>query len=132
MTHDHAHDNEKDDGEGTTHGIALGFRIFEYRGELYFAEAEISAYVDQPESLGATLVFHKLSGVDPTAGAEEIDWPTWVLDVDDDLSRDEGAAPTAQFEAILRQLSGLGEDQLGAYLQQAIEEEEEEEGEATA
>jgi hypothetical protein len=77
-------------------------------------------------------VFHKLSGVDPTAGAEEIDWPTWVLDVDDDLSRDEGAAPTAQFEAILRQLSGLGEDQLGAYLQQAIEEEEEEEGEATA
>jgi hypothetical protein len=126
MTHDHAHDHDHTvEGEdGTTHGIALGFRIFDHEGELYFAEAEISAYVDAPESLGATMVFHKLSGIDPTATAEEIDWPTWVTDVDDDLTRDEKAGVTAQFEAILRQLSGLGEDQLREYLRQAMSEDE--------
>jgi hypothetical protein len=125
--HDHQHDHDHDHSvEGSTHGIALGFRIFEHEGEFYFAEAEISAYVDEPETLGATLVFHKLSGIDPTSGADEIDWPTWVTDIDDDLSRDENDPTSRQFEAILRQLSGLSEAQLQEYLQRATEEEEEE------
>jgi hypothetical protein len=84
----HEHEEHDHSVEGHTHGIALGFRILDFRGELYFAEAEISAYVDEPDSLGATLVFHKVSGIDPTAGADEIEWPTWATDVDEDLTRD--------------------------------------------
>jgi hypothetical protein len=125
MTHDHDQDHGHDHSvEGGTHGIALGFRIFDHEGEFYFAEAEISAYVDQPESLGATLVFHKVSGVDPTAAVDEIDWPTWVLDIDDDLDRDENAAVTAQFDSVLRQLSQIGDKQLKDYLKAAMEESE--------
>lgn len=123
--HDHEHDSEHDHSmEGNTHGIALGFRIFDHQGDLYFAEAEISAYVDAPESLGATLVFHKVSGIDPTAGADEIEWPTWATDVDDDLTRDETGPVTQQFEGILRQLSGMDEATLRQYLDRAIEEAE--------
>jgi hypothetical protein len=126
--HDHQHDHDHDHSvEGTTHGIALGFRIFEHKGDYFFAEAEISAYVDEPETLGATLVFHKLSGIDPTSSADEIDWPTWVTDIDDELTRDESAPVGQQFEAILRQLSGLSDDQLHEYLHRAFEEDDEEE-----
>jgi hypothetical protein len=120
--HEHDHDHTI---EGHTHGIALGFRIFEHGGELYFAEAEISAYVDEPESLGATLVFRKVSGIDPTAGADEIEWPTWATDVDEDLTRDETGPVTQQFEAILRQLSALDEGALREYLDRAVEQAEE-------
>jgi hypothetical protein len=121
MTHDHEQDHGHDHSvEGTTHGIALGFRIFEFQDELYFVEVEISGYVDEPESLGATLVFHKVSGIDPTRDADEIDWPTWVLDLDDDLTRDEDSAPTEQFESILRQLIGFSEAELRERLQAAM------------
>jgi hypothetical protein len=119
--HEHDHDHSI---EGETQGIALGFRIFEHEGEMYFAEAEISAYVDDPESLGATLVFHKVSGVDPTLSADDIEWPTWGLDVDDELERDESDSLSRQFEAILRQISRLSDDDVRRYLKQAMEETE--------
>lgn len=120
MAHEeHEHDHSI---TGETHGIALGFRIFDHEGELYFAEAEIAAYVDDPDALGATLVFHRVSGIDPTAAADEIDWPTWATDIDEELSRDEAEPVTRQFEAILRQLGGLPEAELRQYLQRAMEE----------
>jgi hypothetical protein len=130
--HDHAHAHDHD-GEGTeTFGMALGFRIFEDEGELYLAEAEITPYVDEPEALGATLVFHPLSDLDPTTHEEELEWPAWPTDVDDDLDRDTGAPMQEQFRAILRQLSRLSESELRDYLNRAreeagMEEEEEEE-----
>jgi hypothetical protein len=117
--HDHEHDHEH---EGETFGMALGFRIFEDEGALYLAEAEITPYVDEPESLGATLVFHPLADLDPTNDDEEIEWPAWPVDIDDDLTRDPKAHQAEQFQAILRQLAGLGETQLRAYLKQAREE----------
>lgn len=100
-------------------GVALGVRIFEHQGALYYAEAEIGPYLDEPQSLGATLVFHDLSGVDPTASEEEQDWPAWSIDIDDDLTRDPAAAMSAQFEAILRQLSQLSQNQLNEHLENA-------------
>ena len=114
-------------------GVALGFRIFEADGGLYMAEAEVSSYVDDPKSLGATLVFHNLTELDPTAapGEDEDEEEGWRIDIDDELTRDEGAATREQFHAILRQLAGLSENELRAYLKQAREEtgmEEEEEG----
>lgn len=128
--HDHAHAHDHD-GEGTeTFGMALGFRIFEDEGELYLAEAEITPYVDEPEALGATLVFHPLSDLDPTTHEEELEWPAWPTDVDDDLDRDTTAPMQEQFRAILRQLSRLSESELRDYLNRAREEagmEEEEE-----
>jgi hypothetical protein len=119
MSHDqHEHDHSV---AGETHGIALGFRIFEHEGELYFAEAEIAAYVDDPEVLGATLVFHRVSGIDPTVTTDELELPTWAIDIDEELSRDEAEPVTRQFEAILRQLSGLPESELRQYLERATE-----------
>jgi hypothetical protein len=106
-------------------GMALGFRIFEDAGQMYYAEAEITPYVDEPNALGATLVFHPLNDVDPTSADEEMDWPALVLDIDDDLAREaEGPVPQ-QFQAILRQLSTMSEGQLREYLQQARQESEE-------
>lgn len=116
--HEHAHDHGI---EGESHGIALGFRIFEHEGEIYFAEAEIAAYVDDPGSLGATLVFHRLSGIDPTDPSDELDWPAWHLDIDDELERQEGDPVTEQFRSILLQLSRLREDELREFLLQAME-----------
>jgi len=128
--HDHANDQDHDHSlEGGTQGIALGFRIFEHEGEFYFAEAEISAYVDEPGSLGATMVFHKVSGIDPTSAADDIDWPTWVTDIDDDLSRDEGETITRQFDGILRQLSNITDAQVREFLLRAMEESEEDDAE---
>lgn len=104
-------------------GVALGFRIFDVEGELYMAEAEVSAYVDDPNALGATLVFHPLSELDPTAVPDEDEDETgWRIDVDEELTRDEGAPMREQFQAILRQLAGLSDADLAGYLRQAQEE----------
>lgn len=104
-------------------GVALGFRIFDVEGELYMAEAEISAYVDDPNALGATLVFHPLSELDPTSVPDEDEEDTGLrIDIDEELTRDEGGPMREQFQAILRQLAGLSEGDLGEYLRQAREE----------
>lgn len=104
-------------------GVALGFRIFEVDGELYMAEAEVSAYVDDPKALGATLVFHPLSELDPTSAPDEDDEDTGSrIDIDDELTRDETAPMREQFQAILRQLAGLSVDDLAGYMRQAQEE----------
>lgn len=104
-------------------GVALGFRIFESEGELYMAEAEVSAYVDDPKALGATLVFHALSDLDPTSVPDDEEEDSgWRIDIDEELTRDEGAPMRDQFQAILRQLAGLSERDLSEYLRQAREE----------
>lgn len=121
-THDHAHHDHE--GEGS-YGMALGFRIFDRGGRLYLAEVEVTPYVDEPEALGATLVFHPLDELDPTVMDEETDWPAWPVDVDDELERDTGAPKAEQFASILRQVSRLSEAQLGEYLEQAQAEAEE-------
>lgn len=129
--HDHEHGEEG-------FGVALGFRIFEVDGGIYMAEAEVSSYVDDPKSLGATLVFHSLTELDPTAAPGEDDEEEgWRIDIDDELSRDEGSSTREQFHAILKQLAGFSEQDLREYLVQAREEtgmpdEAEGEGEASA
>jgi hypothetical protein len=126
-THDHDHDHG---GQEDGFGVALGFRIFEADGGIFMAEAEISSYVDDPNSLGATLVFHSLTELDPTSPPEDDEEETgWRIDVDDELTRTEGSPMRDQFHAILRQLAGLSEDDLRAYLKQAREETGVEEGE---
>lgn len=122
MTH-HEHEHEHAEHE-ERYGMALGFRIFEEEGKLYWVEAEVAPYVDEPEALGATLVFHPLEGIDPAKLAEQEDWPVWPLDVDDDLARDTGDALPAQFESIARQLAGLSDARLREYLARAREEAE--------
>jgi hypothetical protein len=119
--HGHDHDHSHED----SYGIALGFRIFEHDNQFFFVEAEITPYVDEPDALGATLVFHPLKGIDPTDMNEQLDWPAWPTDIDDDLTRDSSQPSAAQFQAIVRQLSSLSEDRLREYLQQAREEAEE-------
>ena len=115
--HDHSHPEEG-------FGVALGVRIFEDDGQLYMAEAEVSSYVDDPRALGATLVFHSLSDLDPTAPPEEDEEePGWRVDIDDELTRDEGGPMREQFHAILRQLAALSEGELREYLKAAREEE---------
>jgi hypothetical protein len=107
-------------------GVALGFRIFESEGELYMAEAEISAYVDDPNALGATLVFHSLTDLDPIAvpgeDEDEEEDMGWRTDIDEELTRDESAPMQEQFQAILRQLAAIPEGELQEYLQRAREE----------
>lgn len=117
---DHQHDQDQDQ-EGT-YGMALGFRLVEEGGQFFLAEAEISPYVDQPEELGVTLVFHPLEGIDPVDASEETEWPAWPLDIDDDLTRDGSAPIPDQFQAIIRQLHALTPAQLQQYLQAAREE----------
>lgn len=116
--------HDQDHGHGEEgFGVALGFRIFEVDGGIYMAEAEVSSYVDDPRSLGATLVFHSLTDLDPTAAPSEDDEDDgWRIDIDDELTRDEGASTREQFHAILRQLAGFTEADLRDYLQQAREE----------
>jgi hypothetical protein len=123
------HHEQSGDHEGHTHGMALGFRIFDNEGELFYVEAEVASYLDEPGALGATLVFHRLSGIDPTAAEEDedLEWATWPLDIDEELTRDEAAPSAEQFESILRQLSRLSEEELRGYLRRAIEEAEAEE-----
>lgn len=119
MTH-HEHHHHEGSEQDDTYGIALGVRILEEGGELYLAEAEISPYVDQPEELGATLVFHPLAGLNPVEAAEsEADWPSWPIDIDDELVRNGSEPIPAQFQAIARQLRELTEDELREYLKAA-------------
>lgn len=115
MSHDHEHEHD----EEATFGIALGFRTVEEAGQLFLVEAEIAPYVDDPDELGVTLVFHPLDGLDPTAETEELDWPAWPIDIDDDLQRAPTDALSPQFQSIVRQLHGFTNDQLLAYLQAA-------------
>ncbi len=113
--HDHGHDHEE-----AGFGVALGFRIFEADGGIYMAEAEVSSYVDDPTSLGATLVFHNLTDLDPMSAPDEDEGDEgWRVDIDDELTRDEAGGTRDQFHAILRQLAGLSEQDLRDYLQQA-------------
>ncbi|HEU4556539.1 MAG TPA: hypothetical protein VFS20_01775 [Longimicrobium sp.] len=124
--HDHAH--EHDDAEETL-GMALGFRIFEDGGELYWAEAEISPYQNQPTALGVTLVFQTLAGVDPTNPGDEDDQEPWTFDFDDELTRDENASLVDQTADILRQLANLSPAALSEYLRSAKEDTGEDEDE---
>jgi hypothetical protein len=122
MSHTHEHEHE----EGTL-GMALGFRIVEEGGQFFLVEAEISPYMDQPEELGVTLVFHPLEGIDPIDASEEMDWPAWPVDIDDDLTRDGNLPIAGQFKAIVQQLHGMPEAKLREYLSQARAEGNEEE-----
>lgn len=117
------HQNDHDDAE-ETYGLALGFRIIDEGGKLFLAEAEIAPYVDEPEELGVTLVFHPLDGIDPVAIGEEVDWPSWPLDIDEDLQRRSGDSMPQQFSSIVRQLHELSIDRLREYMEQAREEAE--------
>lgn len=119
MTH-HEHEQDED-----SYGMAFGFRLFEDEGGLFLAEVEITPYVDDPDALGATLVFHPLQDINPVAGDAEVEWPAWPVDIDDELTRETGAPIPTQFQSILRQLSALSEDELRQYLQLAREEAEE-------
>jgi hypothetical protein len=124
--HDHDHDHSHDEGPV---GLALGFRIFEVDGKLFWVEAEIAPYMDEPTELGAALIFHPLDGLDPSAD-EDMDWPAWPIDIDDDLERGKGSIG-AQFASIVRQLHGLDVARLKQYLalaQEIAEEEDEDEG----
>jgi len=116
------HDHEHEEGE-ETYGLALGFRIIEDGGKLFLAEAEIAPYVDEPDELGVTLVFHPLDGIDPV-DLQEQDWPSWPIDIDDDLDRRTGDPMVVQFASIARQLHNLPVEQLREYLQQAREDAE--------
>ena len=116
--HDHTHGEEG-------FGVALGFRIFESEGGIYMAEAEVSSYVDDPSSLGATLVFHSLTELDPTVPpGEEDEEEGWRIDIDDELTRDESATLVDQTADILRQLANLSSASLGEYLRVAREDSE--------
>lgn len=117
---EHEHDHEQE----STYGMALGFRILEDAGKLYLAEAEISPYVDSPEELGATLVFHPLDGIDPTAATDEVEWPAWPIDIDDELTRNGSDPIPSQFEAIVRQLQQMSDPDLKEYMRAAREEAE--------
>jgi hypothetical protein len=117
--HEHEHDEEGEE----TYGLALGFRIIDDGGKLFLTEAEIAPYVDQPEELGVTLVFHPLDGIDPI-DLQEQDWPSWPIDIDDDLTRRTGDSMAAQFASIIRQLHDLSLPQLREYLQEAREDAE--------
>jgi len=117
QAHDHEHEGDE------ILGMAVGFRIFEEGGALYLAEAEISPYEDDPSSLGVTLVFHALTGIDPTAGDDEEDEPI-AFDFDDELTRDEKAPIVEQTQDILRQLSKLSEQALAEYLRAAREDQD--------
>jgi hypothetical protein len=111
-------DHEHEHGE-ETYGMALGFRIIEDGGELFLAEAEIAPYVDSPEELGVTLVFHPLAGINPVENNEHEDWPTWTVDIDDELNRNASGSLTDQFQEIIRQLHGLPEAELREYMRAA-------------
>lgn len=110
---EHEHEQE------AMYGMALGFRIVEEDGKLYLVEAEISPYVDEPGELGATLVFHPLEGLDPTDTSEEVNWPAWPIDIDDELTRNGADAIPSQFDSIVRQLRALSDDELKQYMREA-------------
>jgi hypothetical protein len=115
MAH-HEHDEE------ATYGMALGFRTVEEEGKIYLVEAEIAPYSDEPNELGVTLVFHPLEGLDPSDTSDDVDWPAYPVDIDDDLTREAGTELRAQFQAIVRQLHELPNPRLLEYLREAREE----------
>jgi hypothetical protein len=116
--------SEHEHDEGTL-GMALGFRIVEDGGQFFLAEAEISPYVDQPEELGVTLVFHPLEGINPVEASDDMDWPAWPIDIDDDLTRNGNQQIPGQFQEIVKQLHQLSTSQLQQYLNSARAAEEE-------
>jgi hypothetical protein len=115
--HDHAHDHDHDGDQ--PYGMAIGIRLVEDGGEMYLVEVEITPYVDEPTALGATLVFHPLTDLDPTSQDEEIEFPALPTDIDDELERDTEASMREQFQAILRQLAGFDEARFRTYLARA-------------
>jgi hypothetical protein len=115
----HEHDEEE-----STFGIALGFRTIEQDDQIFVVEAEIAPYVNAADELGATLVFHPVDALDPTSQTEELDWPTWPVDIDDDLERNPSDSLAAQFKSIVRQLHGMTTEQLREYLRLSREEAE--------
>ena len=119
-----AHDEHDHEHEDSSYGIALGFRTIEEGGQLFLVEAEIAPYVDDPDELGVTLVFHPLDGLDPTAESDDLDWPAWPVDIDDDLQRAPTDTTQAQFRSIVRQLHTFSNDQLLGYLRTARSEAE--------
>ncbi|HET7274190.1 MAG TPA: hypothetical protein VFI91_03385 [Longimicrobiaceae bacterium] len=114
-------DDNDADIHDDTYGMALGFRIIEEDGGLYLVEAEIAPYVDEPQDLGVSLVFHPLDGVNPAEETDDEEWPAWQIDVDDDLTRQEGSSITDQFQKIAQQLREFSEDDLRKYLRAARE-----------
>ncbi len=110
--HDHDHDE--------IFGMAMGFRIIDEEGALYLVEAEIAPYVDEPQELGASLVFHPLDGLDPSDETNDDEAPAWQIDIDDDLASASGSL-TEQFQAIARQLRDFSEEDLRKYLRVAKE-----------
>lgn len=116
--------SEEDFDDEQTVGLALGFRIIEDGGKLFLAEAEISPYLDSPDELGVTLVFHPMNGLDPIDLDADLDWPSWPLDIDDDLTRDGDAPMVEQFEQVIAQLRSLDEAALRKYLAAAREDAE--------
>jgi hypothetical protein len=120
------HEQDQDHQEQESYGLALGFRIIEEDGKHFLAEAEIAPYVDEPGELGVTLVFHPLDGINPVEVGEELEWPSWPVDIDDDLARGSGDPIKTQFTSIVRQLRELTTEQLLDYLRVAREEAEEE------
>ena len=119
--HDHPHHEHTPHAEDGL-GLLVGFRIFEDEGELYLAEAEISPYVDDSNALGVTMVFHPLSGIDPTSAEGDDERDAYPFDFDDELTRSETAPLAEQTQAILRQLSQIPEESLREYLRVAREE----------
>ena len=73
-------------------------------------------------ALGVTLVFHPLEGINPIEIDEEVDWPSWPVDIDDDLTRNAEDPMNRQFDQIARQLKGLSTEKLLEYLALAREE----------
>lgn len=114
-SHDHSLEEEG------VYGMGFGIRLVEDEGRMYLAEVEISPYLDEPGELGATLVFHPLDGIDPVEATDE-DWDSWIVDIDDDLTRDGSASFREQFAAIIRQLRATSEETLRGYLRAAREE----------
>lgn len=108
------------EGAETT-GIVLGIRIVEEGGEFHLAEAEIAAYLDEPNELGVTLVFHPLADLDLEEVDDDDDWPAWPIDIDDDLTVDATTSLREQFASIVRQLHALSEPELRDYLRKARE-----------
>lgn len=115
---DHEHE-EHEHGPDEELGLRIGVRILQQGGKFYQADAEIAPYIDEPGELGVTLVFFQLDGLNPLDLDE--DWQTWPLDIDDDLSFQEGAPVEEQFISLVRQLHDLDTEQLLDYLQEARE-----------
>ncbi len=123
---EHFHEDENE-VEGAV-GMAIGFRILEHDGGFYLAEAEIAPYVDEVDELGVTIVFHPLDGINPVESEEDVEWPAWPIDIDDELTRDPNDPLPVQFASIVRQLHALDTVHLRQYLEQAREVAAEEEG----